>query len=154
MPTIADCISDFLQSVKDARATNTHRHHVAATKRFCDMLRKNNLDPQKESIDILTEDHMSKFIATLKKQLPGTEQVYIVDIKNFYMFLGAENIKQFNYPRIASIIKMKKRKPPVRLPQFPEGDITEFLEKIDQIIRPEHPFENTNEKLRAYRDRA
>jgi integrase/recombinase XerC/integrase/recombinase XerD len=118
------------------------------------MLRKLGIEPQTSSIDLVTEDHVSKFIATLKKQLPGTEQVYIVDIKNFYKFLGADNIKQFNYPRIETIIKMRKRKPPVRLPQFPEADMSEFLDKIDNIIYPEHPFENTNEKLRAYRDRA
>ena len=154
MPTITECLDLFLSGIKDARTENTYRHHVSAAKNFKQSLLDNDLDPNKTPIELLTEEHISKFITGLKKRSKGTEQVYITDMKKFYLFLGDENVRQFNYPRIVRLIKFRKRKPPVRLPQFPEDDIKEFLEHIDDIINPEHPFEKDSEKLRAYRDRA
>lgn len=152
MPTISECVVNFNRVVQDARMPNTARTYSVATKKFCQMLADSKIDPKTSSIDLLTESHFGQFISTMRTQSPGTEGVYIVAIKNFYKFLGAEDVRQFNYPRIESIIKFRKRKPPLRLPQFPVEDITEVIKHVDEIIN--HDFESMNERLRAYRDRA
>jgi len=153
MSTIAECSDNFLGAIRDARAENTYRTYDFAIKKFMASLLKAKLDPQTSSVDLLTEDHLKRFITSLNDFSPGTEGVCIVAVKNFYKFLGAENVRVFNYPRIENIIHFRKRKPQVRLPQFPEEDIAEFIERIDEIVL-EQVFETENEKLRAYRDRA
>lgn len=152
MLTITECIDKFLHGVRDARAYNTYRTYDFAMKQFVFSLIASRVKPQTSSVDNLTEDHFSQFITSLNGVSPGTEGVCIVAVTNFYKFLGTEDIRQFNYARIDAIKRFRKRKPQIRMPHFPEEDIAEFLEHIDEII--EHTFDSENDKLRAYRDRA
>ena len=152
MPTIDECMKQYLRVVKSARSANTATAYGYGLQKFATTLRDNKLDPRTSSIDSLTEEHVALFIDDLKGLKAISESNYLTATMGFYKFLGSENIKQFNYPRIESMIKFRKRKPEARMIQIPEDEMNEVLKLIDGII--EQPFENDRDKMIAYRDRA
>jgi integrase len=119
---------------------------------FCDVLVEKWLDPQTTPIENLTEDVLSPFTLYLKNFSSATEQLYLQAVKGFYQFVDAENLAEINLSRIQSLIRLRARRPSIRLPQFPADDIERVLEvAINQSLQS---AETGNEKLRAMRDRA
>lgn len=152
MPTIEECTQRFIRIIKKARSKNTADTYGYGLQKFSTTLRDNDIDPKTSSVDKLTEDHVALFIDDLGNVSERTEALYLVAVNSFYKFLGSEDLRQFNYPRIESIIQYRHRKPDMGLPTFPEDDIDELLGKLNELI--EQTFENDRDKLAAYRDRA
>lgn len=145
-------MKQYIRVVKSARSANTATTYGYGLQKFSFTLRDNKLNPQISSVEKLTEDHIALFIDDLKDLSDISEGLYLSAIMGFYKFLGSENLQQFNYPRIESMIKFRKRKPGPRLIQIPEEEMNEVLRLIDGII--EQKFENDRDRLIAYRDRA
>jgi integrase/recombinase XerC len=152
MPTIDECMQRYLRVVKSARSVNTATSYGYGLQKFSTTLRDNDLNPKTSSVDALTEEHIALFIDDLKGLKAISESNYLTAAMGFYKFLGSENIKSFNYPRIEAMIKFRKRKPSPRMIQIPEDEMNEVLKLIDGII--EQPFDNDRDKQIAYRDRA
>lgn len=152
MTTIDELIKRYLRVVKSARSENTMITYGYGLQKFSITLRDNNLDPKTSSVEDLTEEHVALFMDDLKGLSQASEGNYLSAVMGFYKFLGSENVKQFNYPRIEGMINFRKRKSNPRMIQIPEDEMDEVLKLIDKII--EQPFENNRDKQIAYRDRA
>jgi integrase/recombinase XerC len=150
--SIASVIAEYLDVVKLARSQNTALTYGKALKEFKKVLVKAKIDPETSPADVLTEDHISKFVMHLKAFAPATEQLYVRAIARFYKYLAAERLAEINLPRMDLLIEQRTRKPGIRLPQFPTNDIERVLNFVFNI--PSLPVDSEVERLRAMRDRA
>jgi integrase len=121
-------------------------------KEFKKVLLKAKIDPETSPADVLTEDHISKFVMHLKAFAPATEQLYVRAVARFYKYLAAERLVEINLPRMDLLIEQRTRKPGIRLPQFPTNDIERVLDFVSDITSL--PADSEAERLRAMRDRA
>lgn len=151
-PSIASVIAEYLDVVKLARSQNTALTYGKALKEFQKVLRKTKIDPETSPADMLTEDHISRFVMHLKAFAPATEQLYVRAIARFYKYLAAERLAEINLPRMDLLIEQRTRKPGIRLPQFPTNDIERVLDFVSDIASL--PAGSEAERLRAMRDRA
>lgn len=150
--TIADAMDKYLDTVKLARSPHTARTYANALRAFRDVLWRHKQDPSQSSIAELNEDAIAWLATYLKDYAPSTEQIYLQATAGFYEFLAAERLADINLPRLRLLIRQRARRPGIRLPQFPAGDIERLLKSIADITT--QPFESENERLRAMRDRA
>jgi site-specific recombinase XerD len=142
----------YHDTVNHARSTNTARTYAHGMEHFLNLLRNENIDPDKTSIDQLTEEHVAMFIADLKQLSPATERLYLTSITGFYEYLTAENILSVNLAKIRLLIRQRARRPGVRLPQFPKSDIEDVLAYAIDLDKK--PYLEAQEHYRNYRDRA
>ena len=150
--TIADAIAKYLDVVRLARSDHTARAYKNALKMFHDVLVEKWLDPQTAPIESLSEDVLSPFTMYLKNFSSATEQLYLQAVKGFYQYVDSERMAEINLSRVHSLIRLRARRPGIRLPQFPADDIERMLDvAINQNLQS---AESTNEKLRAMLDRA
>lgn len=152
MPVIAECMDRYKRLVKKARSENTATAYGYGLQKFSETLLNNDIDPKTSPIEKLTEEHLALFLDDLKELSVKSESLYLTAVSGFYKFLGSENLKQFNFPNLETIVKFRKRKPGIRIIQFPENEMNEVLELIDGIT--EQTFDNERDRLIAYRDRA
>ena len=131
--TIASAIKDYLEVVKLARSQNTTLTYAKALKEFKKVLGKAKIDPETAPAEILTEDHISRFVMHLKAFAPATEQLYVRAIARFYKYLAAERLAEINLPRMDLLIEQRTRKPGIRLPQFPTNDIERVLDFVSDV---------------------
>src|SRR5215211_7362539 len=151
-PSIASVIAEYIDVVKLARSQNTALTYAKALKEFKKVLVKVKIDPETSPVNVLTEDHISKFVMHLKAFAPATEQLYVRAIVRFYKYLAAERLAEINLPRMDLLIEQRTRKPGIRLPQFPTKEIERVLHFVSNI--PSLPADSEAERLRAMRDRA
>lgn len=152
--SIRKTIDLFIQNVSLTRSANTEKTYRNAMNAFVQMLLESGIDPEAEdSIDLLSEKIFSSFAKYLKAYSPSTESLYINVAKNYFEFLAAEELKNFNLFQTKLLIKNRTRKPGIRLPQFPQHAIEELLEyAMDRI--PELPCQTEQERLINLRDSA
>jgi site-specific recombinase XerD len=150
--SIISVIEEYLDVVKLARSQNTALTYGKALKEFKKVLVKAKIEPETSPADVLTEDHISKFVMHLKAFAPATEQLYVRAVARFYKYLAAERLAEINLPRMDLLIEQRTRKPGIRLPQFPTNDIERVLEFVSDITSL--PADSDVERLRAMRDRA
>jgi integrase len=120
--------------------------------KFQEVLSTQGIDPEKQSIESLTEDAIAWFASELKSYSPATEQCYLTAGTGFYEYLAGEEIKDINLPRVRLLIKQRARRPGIRLPQFPRDQIEEVLDYAGQLNQV--AVEDERERLIQYRDRA
>jgi len=150
--TISQAISAYLDSVQLSRSQNTARTYRNALKVFQLVLKEYWLDPESSPAEKLTEDAISWLATYLKNFSAPTERLYLTAVAGFYEYMAAERLANVNLPRLRLLIRQRARRPGIRLPQFPADDIERVLEFASNII--EQMFENKQDKLRAFRDRA
>ena len=150
--SIEKTIVMFLDNILLSRSENTERTYKNAMNAFLEMLAEKNIDPG-DPVEILTEKIFNDYARYLKAYSPSTESLYINVAKNYFEFLAAEEIKNFNLYQTKLLIKNRTRKPGIRLPQFPEHDIEKLIDyAINQI--PILPAETQNDRLINLRDAA
>jgi site-specific recombinase XerD len=150
--TISQVISSYLDSVYLARSESTYRTYKNGMNKFQEVLSTQGIDPEKQSIESLTEDAIAWFASELKSYSPATEQCYLTAGTGFYEYLAGEEIKDINLPRVRLLIKQRARRPGIRLPQFPRDQIEEVLDYAGQLNQV--AVEDERERLIQYRDRA
>ncbi len=150
--SIKKSIDLFIQNIGLSRSENTEKTYKNAMNAFSQMLTESGIDPE-ESVDLLSEKIFSNYAKYLKAYSPSTESLYINVAKNYFEFLAAEEIKNFNLFQTKLLIKNRTRKPGIRLPQFPQHDIAEVLDyAMDRL--PGLPCETEQDKLINLRDSA
>lgn len=150
--TIGKTIEMFLENIALSRSENTERTYRNAMNAFIEMLAEKNISPD-QSVTVLSEKIFSDYAKYLKAYSSSTESLYINVAKNYFEFLAAEEIKNFNLFQTKFLIKNRTRKPGIRLPQFPEHDIEAVIDyALNQI--PILPVMDESEKLINLRDAA
>lgn len=150
--TIAEAISRYLSTVKLTRSEHTARAYGNALGVFSKVLVEKWLDPASTPIEKITEEVLSPFAMYLKTFAPATEALYLQAAKGFYEFVDSERLAEINQSRVRSLIRLRSRRPGIRLPQFPAEDIERILAYVSS---PSHLHaKNEVDKLRAMRDRA
>ena len=156
-PTIVQAIDYYLESVSLSRSLNTSRTYQNGLQIFLGTLKKHSIDPQKNSIDVLTEDAVSWFATDLKKYSPATERLYLTALTGFYQYLVAERLASPNLPRVELLVRQRARRPGQRLPQFPSEKIEAVLQyaaNLDKGSPDEHSGHRRDLRIRDLRDRA
>jgi site-specific recombinase XerD len=155
--TVSDVMNNYLEMIKLARSKQTMLTYRNALRVFREVLLTKKLDPDKSSIDKLSEDLISSLAAYLKNYSPATEQVYMQAVKGFYEYVDSEHVADINQSRVRVLIRQRSRRPGFRFPQFPMDDIEQLLNQVENvealIIRISNE-DDTTARLRAYRDRA
>lgn len=152
MPTILEAANDYLETVKLARSENTYLAYKTALENLFSTLEDHGTDPGKEDTQKLREDIISWFAHDLKSYAPASEQLYITAAKGFIEYLVAEELADVNLSKVQLLIRQRTRKPGIRLPQFPVGDIQKIIEYFEKLDASH--IEDEKEYLRALRDRA
>ena len=153
VPTIAQVVTKYLESVKLARSINTGRSYANAMSAFLSVLKENGLDPDNSLSNSLTEDAAAWFAIALKYYAPATEQLYLAATSGLYEYLSAEKLADINLPRLRLLIRQRSRRPGQRLPQFPRIEIEQVLDFMHSSIAVA-PSDDPNIQLRALRDKA
>jgi integrase/recombinase XerC len=152
MPTIAQSIAAYLDSVHLARSESTARTYGNALNSFSLTLEDKKQLPEETPIADLSEDAIVWFATALKDYAPATERLYLTAVTGFYEYLAAEQLAEINLPRLRLLIRQRARRPGQRLPQFPRDAIEQVLDYAEELRT--HPVENDAEHWRNLRDRA
>lgn len=155
--TISDLMNNYLEMIKLARSKQTMLTYRNALRVFREVLTKRRLDPSTTPIEKLTEDLISPLAGYLKTYSPATEQVYMQAVKGFFEYVDSEHRAVINQSRVRVLIRQRSRRPGFRFPQFPMDDIERLLaqvENVETLIALTVDEEQSNARLRAYRDRA
>ncbi|MCJ7435628.1 MAG: tyrosine-type recombinase/integrase [Anaerolineales bacterium] len=154
---LASAVTNYLDTVKMSRSEHTARAYKNALNIFQAVLIEQWLDPQTTPAEKLTEDMVSHFAVYLKNFSPATERLYLQSVTGFYRYVAAERLADINLPRMDLLIKQRKRKAGIRLPQFPADDIERILAYVKapaSLLPAEQGKVQLNARLRALRDRA
>jgi integrase/recombinase XerC len=152
MITIAQAISQYLDSIKLARSANTARSYGNAMSVFKKILLKNKLDPDHSPVSAINEKAIAWLAAALKNYAPATEQLYLGAAAGLFEFIAAEQLSEINLPRMRLLIRQRGRRSGQRLPQFPRDEIETVLLFVNNVTS--QPESDPVVKLRALRDRA
>jgi integrase/recombinase XerC len=155
--TISDLMNNYLEMITLARSKQTMLTYRNALRVFREVLTKRMLDPSTTPIEKLTEDLISPLAGYLKTYSPATEQVYMQAVKGFFEYVDSEHMAVINQSRVRVLIRQRSRRPGFRFPQFPMDDIERLLaqvENVETLIALTVDEEQSNARLRAYRDRA
>ena len=150
--SIKKSVALFTENIGLSRSANTEKTYKNAMNAFLMMLSESGIDID-GSVDQLSEKVFSDFARYLKAYSPSTESLYINVAKNYFEFLAAENIKDFNLFQTKLLIKNRTRKPGIRLPQFPRQSIDIVLDYAENKL-PGLPCSNETERLINLRDSA
>ena len=150
--SIVESINLFIENIGLSRSENTEKTYKNAMKAFIQMLEENGINPE-DSVDALSEKIFSEYARYLKAYSSSTESLYINVAKNYFEFLAAEDIKNFNLFQTKLLIKNRTRKPGIRLPQFPQQAIEIVLDYAENKI-PQLPCATDTDKLINLRDSA
>ena len=150
--TIDQTIEMFLENISLSRSEHTEKTYRNAMNAFREMLAEKNIEAD-QSVEVLSEKIFGDFAKYLKAYSPSTESLYINVAKNYFEFLAAEEIMDFNLYQTKLLIKNRTRKPGIRLPQFPEHDIEKVLDYALYQL-PNNPAETFSDHLINLRDAA
>lgn len=154
---LASVITNYLDTIKVSRSEHTARAYKNALNIFQAVLVEQWLDPKTTPAEKLTEDALSHFGIYLKNYSPATERLYLQAVVSFYRYVSAERLADINLPRMDLLIKQRKRKVGIRLPQFPANDIESvltFVKDAGNLVTAAQDKADPNVRLRAMRDRA
>jgi integrase/recombinase XerC len=150
--TIRNCVEQYLLDLSLARSANTTRTYSNAVHFFLDVLKNEDIDPDKTSIQDLSEDGISILTSALKGFSPTTERLYLTAVAGFYEYLCANKLCEINLPRVRLLIRQRARRPGIRLPQFPKDEIERVLEYAEKLSSKSS--DDAHQHLRDLRDRA
>jgi len=151
-PSVAEAISQYLDSVALSRSENTARTYRNALTAFSEALRSQDMPPDDTPIRELPEDAVAWFANALKSFAPTTERLYLTAATGFFEYLAASQLAEPNLPRVRLLVRQRARRPGQRLPQFPRDAIEQIIAYCDTLAGK--PAENEREHLRNLRDRA
>lgn len=150
--TIEKTIDSFLDNIKLSRSVSTVKTYKNAMKSFTELLFQKNISID-DSVAVLSEKIFNDYAKYLRAYSYATESLYINVAKNYFEFLKAQEIKDFNIYQTKFLIKNNIRKKGVRIVHFPQNEIEEVLDYASNKL----PFiEETDEikKLINLRDSA
>lgn len=150
--SIQQVIDAYVSSVALSRSANTTRTYRNAMNSFAEVLASHKLQPTQEIITNLHEEPIVWMANALKPLAPSTEQCYLTATVGLYEYIAGENLAPVNLPRVRLLIKQRARRPGVRLPQFPKGDIESVLSYAQSLNLSS--FQDEVQHLINYRDRA
>lgn len=150
--TIQQTMEMFLHNIEMSHAETTGKTYRNALGSFITMLNEQNI-PSAAPVSALSEQLFADYTVYLKSYSIATEGLYINVTKNYYEFLIAEGIRDFNLTQIQFIIKNRVRRAGQRLPKFPKHDIETIIDYAVNGI-PNLPTENHNKRLINLRDSA
>jgi site-specific recombinase XerD len=139
-PTISRYLNMWLSARREAKSIHTFEASKNAAKAFLNAVGDIPLPS-------LTEDHYSKFLSTLKRRNPYTEQLYAALIYGWFVYLGGEEIKPLNMFKLKYIRENRQRHPGRRLRKFHRAD-------IEKLKRAAIDFKVKDGQLTAARARA
>ena len=149
---IRESITNYLESVKLSRSWNTFITYRNAMNNFIETLKNNNIEINDQPPSAIKENAIAWFAKDLKNRAATTEQLYLTAVKGFYDYLVAENIVNYNLPKIKLLIKQRSRRQGKRLPQFHSREITKLLEYYNK--KNISAIKDKRAILRALRDKA
>jgi integrase/recombinase XerC len=150
--TIAQAIDGFLDTVKLARSKNTHLAYSNGMHLFANVLKENHVDPDHSPATVMKEEAVSWMADACKVYSPATEQLYIAATMRLFEYVAAERIAEINLPRLKLLLRQHSRRPGQRLPQFPREEIELVITFVNGLAG--QLYDNSNERLRALRDRS
>jgi integrase/recombinase XerC len=151
--TTDKAIQIYLQSIGEARSTNTARTYRTAMNSFKSFLDDMMEQPTEETnITDISEAVIGPFAAELKALSPATEQLYLTALAGFFDYLVAERLADINLARVRLLIRKRSRKPGVKLPQFPQMQIADTIIYANNLANV--PVSGDQERLINLRDRA
>jgi len=149
---VQQAIEAYLQSIAEARSQHTARAYRNALAAFSAVLAERGQPPEETEPQALTLACIAWFAAALRPYAPASEQLYFTALKGFLEYLVAEGLSPLNLTQVQRRIRLRARRPGVRLPQFPREDIEKVIEYAKYLA--ELPAQNAAQGLRALRDRA
>lgn len=123
---IEKTIESFLNNIKISRSIKTVKTYENAMKSFTDLLFQKNISID-DSVDMLSEKIFNDYAKYLRAYSYATEDLYINVVRNYFEFLKAQEIKDFNIYQTKFLIKNNVRKKGVRIIHFPQNEIEEVL---------------------------
>ncbi len=150
--TISEAMIACLNVVEQARSAHTLAAYRNGLARFKAVLFDNGLDPDQAPPAALSEEVVAWLIQDLRGLAPASERLYLTAVTYFYTYLAAENLAAINLPRLRERIRVRARRPGLRLPEFPNEAIETLITKITEITS--FAVKNEEERLRNLRDRA
>ena len=150
--SVQEVIGAYLNSVMLSRSENTVRTYRNAMQAFSICLTKDGKDLEAIGIEHASEDWIALFASYLKSYAPATERLYLTAATGWFEYLAAENLAEINLPKLRMLIKMRARRPGLRLPQFPRQQIEDVLEYANSLQSV--AVEDERERLIALRDRS
>ena len=139
---IEKTIESFLNNIKISRSIKTVKTYENAMKSFTDLLFQKNISID-DSVDMLSEKIFDDYAKYLRVYSYATEDLYINVVRNYFEFLKAQEIKDFNIYQAKFLIKNNVRKRGVRIIHFPQDEIKKlfdyalndlpFIEEKDEI---------------------
>lgn len=150
--TIEQSTKMFLNNIGYTRSKNTERTYENAMKAFIMMLSDKNILAS-QTIDILSEKLFEDYAKYLKSYSTATETLYINVARNYFEFLAAEKMRNFDSMQAKFLIKNRIRKQGIRLLSFPEHNISKVIE-FAQYRLPYKPCEEETQHLINLRDSA
>ncbi len=149
--SLQTALDAFLTSVSLSRSPNTARTYQNALTAFVACLSQEGLDPNSEPAARAQEAWIGTFAAFLKRTAPATERLYLTAVSSWYEFLVAEGLAEINLARVRQLVRVRARRPGLRLPQFPQQAIEAVLEYATRL--GSMPAED-DDRLRQLRDAA
>jgi site-specific recombinase XerD len=153
--TIDESITAFLEDLAGARrSANTIRAYQNGLKNFCILLHDAGLDPETETTEQLTEQHVRDFLSSLgAEHAKATINLHMAAVRAYIEFLDEQElVSQVNISRLARQLKKRMPRPGRRLAQFPRDEIEKVLEFAEALA--DAPAETDEERLIDLRDRA
>ncbi len=149
---VQQAMEAYLDSIAAARSEHTARAYRNALNLFAAALTEHGQPPDETAPAALTLACIAWFAAALKSYAPASEQLYLTALKGFLEFLIAENLSPLNLTQIQRRIRLRARRPGLRLPQFPKEDIEKVLEQAKYLVS--RSARDEAGRLRNLRDRA
>ena len=141
--TIEKTIDSFLDNIKLSRSDNTVRTYKNAMKSFTELLFQKGISID-NSVLTLSEKIFNDFAKYLRSYSYATEGLYINVVRNYFEFLKAQEIKDFNIYQTKFLIKNNTRKRGVRIIHFPENEIR----KVVDYALNKLPFIDTSDEIK------
>lgn len=149
--SIQTACDQFIQIIKSSRSENTALTYAKGLRVFCLTLKKARINIDQTPANQISVEMLVKYLDNLKTFSPATEQLYITTVVRFLHYLVAEGLININLIRVKQIVRIRSRRPGIRLPQFPREDIERV---INYFLPPKAPLPDEKEWLRYLRDRA
>lgn len=151
-PLSIQAVIDEYIDLRMAQNVNTANSYKSGLKKFADSLRANGIDPDSAPITSIDEQAMYLLLSYTKDLAPASERLYIDAVTGLFQYINAQEYKLINLTKLKYIVKVRARKAPKKLPNFPKSAIESLLNQVNSLVNQEYPDENS--RLIALRDRA
>jgi site-specific recombinase XerD len=149
---VSASVEAYIDVVSQSRSPNTARTYRNALSVFTASLRAHHVNPDTRRVSQASEDWIGPFAHDLKAYAPASERLYLTAVSGWYEWLSAERLASVNLPRVRQLIRMRARRPGVRLPQFERKAIEAIIDYAIGLAGRITP--DKRGRLRLLRDKA